>query len=221
MVRRHSLFLWAFVLLGFCCVMVQSWIFALLSPFLIELITDADVVLLNLLHMAVKGQILVVVEELIKTDPSTINMVDNKGNTTLHIATREGRTQIIKLILGQSETDGMAINKSGKTTLDTTEKTGNSEVKSILREHGIQSGKSITKSQPKTAAREFKQTVSDIKHEFHHQLEHTCQTRKSVQGIAKRLNNTIGLKKEVDDVATIFTYQLTLSLPASMSPAMA
>ncbi|KAG5032285.1 hypothetical protein JHK82_015864 [Glycine max] len=31
------------------------------------------------LHMAVKGQSLEVVEELIKADPSTINMVDNKG----------------------------------------------------------------------------------------------------------------------------------------------
>ena len=35
------------------------------------------------LHMAVKGQSLEVVEELIKADPSIINMVDNKGNTTL------------------------------------------------------------------------------------------------------------------------------------------
>jgi ankyrin repeat protein len=44
--------------------------------------------------MAVKGQSLVVVEELIKADPSTINLVDNKGNTALHIATRKGRTQV-------------------------------------------------------------------------------------------------------------------------------
>lgn len=44
--------------------------------------------------MAVTGQSLVVVEELIKADPSTINMVDNKGNTALHIATRKGRTQV-------------------------------------------------------------------------------------------------------------------------------
>ncbi|PNY06034.1 ankyrin repeat-containing protein [Trifolium pratense] len=168
------------------------------------------------LHMAVKGQNLVVVEELIKADPSTINLVDNKGNTALHIATRKGRTQIIKLILGQSETNGMAVNKSGETALDTAEKTGNSEVKSILAEHGIQSGKSI-KSQPKTAAtRELKQTVSDIKHEVHHQLEHTRQTRKSVQGIAKRLNkmHTEGLNNAINSTTVVAVLIATVAFAA-------
>lgn len=36
--------------------------------------------------MAVKGQNLEVVEELIRVDPLTINMVDTKGNTARHIA---------------------------------------------------------------------------------------------------------------------------------------
>lgn len=168
------------------------------------------------LHMAVKGQSLVVVEELIKADPSTINMVDNKGNTALHIATRKGRTQIIKLILGQSETNGMAVNKSGETALDTAEKTGNSEVKSILTEHGVQSSKSI-KSQPKTAAtRELKQTVSDIKHEVHHQLEHTRQTRRSVQGIAKRLNkmHTEGLNNAINSTTVVAVLIATVAFAA-------
>ncbi|GAU14605.1 hypothetical protein TSUD_96690 [Trifolium subterraneum] len=168
------------------------------------------------LHMAVKGQSLVVVEELIKADPSTINLVDNKGNTALHIATRKGRTQFIKLILGRSETNGMAVNKSGETALDTAEKTGNSEVKDILTEHGIQSGKSI-KSQPKTAAtRELKQTVSDIKHEVHHQLEHTRQTRKSVQGIAKRLNkmHTEGLNNAINSTTVVAVLIATVAFAA-------
>lgn len=123
--------------------------------------------------------------------------------------------QIIKLILGQSETDGMAINKSGETALDTAEKTGNSEVKSILTEHGVQSGKSITK--PKTAAtRELKQTVSDIKHEVHHQLEHTRQTRKSVQGIAKRLNkmHTEGLNNAINSTTVVAVLIATVAFAA-------
>lgn len=42
--------------------------------------------------MAVKGQNLEVVEELIRADPMTINLVDTKGNTALHIAaTRKDR----------------------------------------------------------------------------------------------------------------------------------
>ncbi|XP_004505916.1 ankyrin repeat-containing protein At5g02620-like isoform X2 [Cicer arietinum] len=168
------------------------------------------------LHMAVKGQNLEVVEELIKADPSSINMVDNKGNTALHIATRKGRIQIIKLLLGQNETNGMAINKSGETALDTAEKTGNSQVKEILIEHGIQIGKSI-KSQPTTTtARELKQTVSDIKHEVHHQLEHTRQTRKSVQGIAKRLNkmHTEGLNNAINSTIVVAVLIATVAFAA-------
>jgi ankyrin repeat protein len=46
------------------------------------------------LHMAVKGQNVVVVEELIHAEPSSINIVDTKGNSALHIATRKGRAQV-------------------------------------------------------------------------------------------------------------------------------
>jgi ankyrin repeat protein len=44
--------------------------------------------------MAVKGQNVVVVEELIHAEPSSINIVDTKGNSALHIATRKGRAQV-------------------------------------------------------------------------------------------------------------------------------
>ncbi|KAL6967434.1 hypothetical protein U1Q18_033243 [Sarracenia purpurea var. burkii] len=139
------------------------------------------------LHMAAKGQNLEVVEELIKAGPSSINIVDGKGNTALHIATRKGRTQIVKMLLSHAETDTKAVNRSYETAIDTAEKTGQSEVAAILREHGVQSARSI-KPQAAYPGRELKQTVSDIKHEVHNQLEHTRQTRKRVRGIAKRLN---------------------------------
>ncbi|KAK7312514.1 hypothetical protein VNO77_36423 [Canavalia gladiata] len=168
------------------------------------------------LHMAVKGQNLEVVEELIKADPSSINMVDNKGNTALHIATRKGRAQIVKLLLGQTETDAMAVNRSGETALDTAEKTGNSNVRDILLEHGVQSAKAI-KGQPTTAtARELKQTVSDIKHEVHYQLEHTRQTRRSVQGIAKRINkmHAEGLNNAINSTTVVAVLIATVAFAA-------
>lgn len=46
------------------------------------------------LHMAVKGQNVDLVDEILGSDPSLINMVDNKGNTVLHMASRKGRTQV-------------------------------------------------------------------------------------------------------------------------------
>ncbi|ESW04124.1 hypothetical protein PHAVU_011G069200 [Phaseolus vulgaris] len=166
------------------------------------------------LHMAVKGQNLAVVEELIKADPSTINMVDNKGNTPLHITTRKSRAQIVKLLLGQTETDSLAVNRAGETALDTAEKTGNSEVKDILLEHGVRSAKAL-KAQP-TTARELKQTVSDIKHEVHYQLEHTRQTRRGVQGIAKRINkmHAEGLNNAINSTTVVAVLIATVAFAA-------
>ncbi|KAK4351516.1 hypothetical protein RND71_030844 [Anisodus tanguticus] len=138
------------------------------------------------LHMAVKGQNLEVVEELIRADPSLINMVDNKGNTALHIAARKGRDQIVKLLLGQNETDTNVVNRSNETALDTAEKLSQAKLVTVLQEHGVQSARSI-KPQAINPARELKQTVSDIKHGVHYQLETTRLTRRRIQDIAKRV----------------------------------
>lgn len=47
--------------------------------------------------MTVEGKNVELVDELVKINPSLLNMVDNKGNTTLDIATRKGRAQVIKI----------------------------------------------------------------------------------------------------------------------------
>ncbi|URE33626.1 Ankyrin repeat [Musa troglodytarum] len=139
------------------------------------------------LHMAVKATRLELVAELLESEPSLLNLVDTKGNTALHIAARKGRAQIVKRLLELEDLEIKAINKSGETALDTAEKMGHMEVASVLLEHGVESARTM-KPPPANPARELKQTVSDIKHEVHSQLEHTRQTRRRVQGIAKRLN---------------------------------
>ncbi|KAL1834208.1 hypothetical protein ACET3Z_003859 [Daucus carota] len=140
------------------------------------------------LHMAVKGRSVEVVNELISSKPDLINMLDSKGNTALHIATRKGRTKIILALLSHKEIlDKKAINKSGETALDTAEKTGRSEIACILKEHGVQSAKNMKLPPTTNAAKEFKQTVSDIKHDVHHQIKHTRQTRKQMKDIGKQI----------------------------------
>lgn len=47
--------------------------------------------------MTVEGKNVELVDELVKIDPSLLNMVYNKGNTTLDIATRKDRAQVIKI----------------------------------------------------------------------------------------------------------------------------
>ncbi|KAJ6917059.1 ankyrin repeat-containing protein [Populus alba x Populus x berolinensis] len=156
------------------------------------------------LHMAVKGQNIEVAEELVLADPSAVNRIDTKGNTPLHIATRKGRAQIVKLLLRHCRTDVKAVNRTTETALDTAEKTGHPEIAVILQEHGVQSAKTIQPPEI-NPVRELKQTVSDVKHEVHHQLEHTRQTRKRVKGIAKRLNkmHVEGLNNAINSTTVV------------------
>ncbi|KAL6499827.1 hypothetical protein OROGR_027737 [Orobanche gracilis] len=167
------------------------------------------------LQMAAKGQNIEVVEELIRADPTTINMVDTKGNTALHIASRKGRAQIVKLLLDQKEIDTRVVNRSNETAFDTSEKLGHSNITTILQEYGVLSARAIN-PQPAYPARELKQTVSEIKHEVHHQLEHTRQTRKRVQGIAKRLNkmHTEGLNNAINSTTVVAVLIATVAFAA-------
>ncbi|CAO2840009.1 unnamed protein product [Amaranthus hypochondriacus] len=168
------------------------------------------------LHMAVKGQNLEVVEELFKADPSLINMTDSKGNTALHIATRKGRLQIVTRLLAEQGTDTTAVNRAGETAFDTAEKMGHQKILETLREHGVQSAKVIKPQATSNNARELKQTVSDIKHEVHYQLKHTRQTRKHVQGIAKRLNkmHTEGLNNAINSTTVVAVLIATVAFAA-------
>ncbi|KAJ0817005.1 putative ankyrin repeat-containing domain, PGG domain, ankyrin repeat-containing domain superfamily [Helianthus annuus] len=143
------------------------------------------------LHMAVKGQNVEVVNALIEADNGLINMVDKQGDTTLHITTRKGRTEIVCALLNPKGTiNKQVINKYGETPLDTAEKFGRSEIAIILQKHGVPKARSIKNTQPPLTptTRELKQTVSDIKHGVHVQLEHAIRTQKRVKGIGKRIN---------------------------------
>ncbi|KMT05342.1 hypothetical protein BVRB_7g174770 [Beta vulgaris subsp. vulgaris] len=168
------------------------------------------------LHMAVKGQNLEVVEELIRADPSLINMTDSKGNTPLHIATRKGRHQIVTRLLAENEKDTTVVNRAGETAFDTAEKMSHPEILETLREHGVQSAKVIKPQATSNNARALKQTVSDIKHEVHHQLEHTRQTRRRVHGIAKRINkmHTEGLNNAINSTTVVAVLIATVAFAA-------
>ncbi|PIA52960.1 hypothetical protein AQUCO_01000665v1 [Aquilegia coerulea] len=167
------------------------------------------------LHMAAKGQNIELVEMLTKLAPSLINIVDTKGNTALHIAARKGRTQILRKLLDRSETNTKAVNRARETALDTAEIFSNSEAVMILRECGIQSAKTI-KPETEGTTRELKQTVSDIKHNVHYQMEHTRQTRKKMQEIAKQLNkmHAEGLNNAINSTTVVAVLIATVAFAA-------
>nr|GEX20576.1 ankyrin repeat-containing protein At5g02620-like [Tanacetum cinerariifolium] len=171
------------------------------------------------LHMAVKGQNVEVVNALIEADNALINMVDKWDNTALHITTRKGRTEIVWALLSHKEViKKEAINKYGETALDTAVKFGKSEIATILQQHGVPKAQSIKTTPlpltPKT--RELKQTVSDIKHNVHDQLEHTLKTHKRVKVIGKRINkmHLEGLNNAINSTTVVAVLIATVTFAA-------
>ncbi|KAH6798766.1 Ankyrin repeat family protein [Perilla frutescens var. frutescens] len=168
------------------------------------------------LHMAAKGNNTIVIDVLIASDAALLPMQDGKGNTALHIAARKGRPLIVKTLLKHEGINKEAINKSGETAFDTAEKTGHPHISSILQEFGVKSAKSLSSQPQPNAARQLKQTVSDIKHEVHDQLEHTRQTRRRVRGIAKRLNKmqSEGLNNAITSTTVVAVLIATVAFAA-------
>ncbi|XP_055812357.1 ankyrin repeat-containing protein At5g02620-like [Solanum dulcamara] len=168
------------------------------------------------LHMAVKGQSVDVVNELIQSDPSLATIIDGKGNTALHIATRKGRVEIVQALVKDKRMKWDAINKSGETALDVAEKARNSVIAAILKEHGVLTAKNMKLALPTRSAKELKQTVSDIKHDVHNQLEHTFQTQKRVKNIAKRLNkmHSEGLNNAINSTTVVAVLIATVTFAA-------
>lgn len=119
------------------------------------------------------------------------------------------------MLLSQKETDTKVVNRSKETALDTAEKMGNSEITGILQEHGVESARAM-QAESSNPRRELKQTVSDIKHEVHDQLQHTRQTRKRVQGIVKRINkmHTEGLNNAINSTTVVAVLIATVAFAA-------
>lgn len=166
------------------------------------------------LHMAVKGQNEEIVVELLKPDPTVLSLEDNKGNTALHIATRKGRIENVRCLLSTEGANVNAINKTGETPLDIAEKIGTPELVSVLKEAGATN--STDQGKPPNAAKQLKQTVSDIKHDVQSQLQQTRQTGVRVQKIAKRLKklHISGLNNAINSATVVAVLIATVAFAA-------
>ncbi|KAG9141282.1 hypothetical protein Leryth_001760 [Lithospermum erythrorhizon] len=166
------------------------------------------------LHMAVKGQNVEIVLELIKPDSSVLGLGDNKGNTALHIATRKGRTQIVQCLISVEGVDLNVVNKAGETSLDIADKFGTPELASILKDAGALHSKDHGK--PPSAAKQLKQTVSDIRHDVESQLKHTRQTGFKVQKIAKKVKklHISGLNNAINSATVVAVLIATVAFAA-------
>ncbi|KAJ8755527.1 hypothetical protein K2173_019325 [Erythroxylum novogranatense] len=166
------------------------------------------------LHMAVKGQNEEITLELLKPDRSVINLEDNKGNTALHIATKKNRTQNLRCLLTVEGINTNPINKAGETPLDIAEDLGILELVSLLKKAGAFNSKDHGK--PPSAARQLKQTVSDIKHDVQSQLQQTRHTGFKVQKIAKKMKklHISGLNNAINNATIVAVLIATVAFAA-------
>ncbi|XP_042471245.1 ankyrin repeat-containing protein At5g02620-like [Zingiber officinale] len=172
-------------------------------------------------HMAAKGQNVEMLMALLKPDHSVIQLEDGKGNRPLHIATRKGNPKIVQALLQVEGIEVNAVNKAGETALSIAEKASNEDIAAILREFGAVVAKEPASTT--TAAKQLKQTVSDIKHDVQSQLKQTCQTELRVQKIRKRLkklhlgglNNAINSNTVVAVLIATVAFAAIFQLPGS------
>ncbi|KAL6343253.1 hypothetical protein AAG906_022169 [Vitis piasezkii] len=163
------------------------------------------------LHMAVKGQNVEIVHALLKPDPSVMSLEDNKE--IQHYILQQERV-FVQCLLSVEGIKMNATNKAGETPLDIAEKFGTQEIASILREAGATN--SADHGKPPNAAKQLKQTVSDIKHDVQSQLQQTRQTGVRVQHIAKRLKklHISGLNNAINSATVVAVLIATVAFAA-------
>lgn len=166
------------------------------------------------LHMAVKGQNFDIVLELIKPNPAVLALEDNKGNSALHVAAIKGRPQMVQCLISIEGINLNAVNKAGETALDIAEKSGSPQLISILKEAGATHSKDDGK--PPTAAKQLKQTVSDIRHDVESQLQHSRQTGFRVRKIAKNVKklHISGLNNAINNATVVAVLIATVAFAA-------
>lgn len=122
--------------------------------------------------------------------------------------------QNVRCLLSVKGININAINKNGETPLDIAEKFGSTELVNILKEAGAVISKDQGK--PPSAAKQLKQTVSDIKHDVESQLQQTRQTGFRVQRIAKRLKklHISGLNNAINSATVVAVLIATVAFAA-------
>lgn len=133
--------------------------------------------------------------------------------------------QIVEKLLTYEAMDTSVVNKQGETALDTAERNAMSLVSYILSNHGVLNAKApeATEVPPnstnRSKSKDFKQTVTVIRHTVHNQLQHTRQTRRRVQGMAKRLEkmHLEGLNNAINSTTVVAVLIATVAFAAIFS----
>ncbi|KVI00439.1 Ankyrin repeat-containing protein [Cynara cardunculus var. scolymus] len=199
----------------------------------VNLLLDADSNLAKIarnngktvLHTAARMGHLEVAKSVLSKDPSIGFRIDKKGQTALHMAVKGQNIDIVvelikpdptivKCLLSFEEISINAVNKAGESPLDIAENLKFSEMVDILREAGAVHSKDYGK--PPSAAKQLKQTVSDIKHDVQSQIRQTRQTGFRVRKIAKKVKklHISGLNNAINSATVVAVLIATVAFAA-------
>lgn len=122
--------------------------------------------------------------------------------------------QIVQCLISVDGININTINKAGETPLDIAEKFGTPELFAILKEAGATHSKDHGK--PPNAAKQLKQTVSDIKHDVQSQIQQTRQTGFRVRKIAKKVKklHISGLNNAINSATVVAVLIATVAFAA-------
>lgn len=122
--------------------------------------------------------------------------------------------QMVQCLVATEGIDVNSVNKSGETPLDIAVKLKISELEAVLKEAGALHSKDNGK--PPNAAKQLKQTVSDIKHDVQSQLHQTRQTGFRVRKIAKKVKklHISGLNNAINSATVVAVLIATVAFAA-------
>lgn len=122
--------------------------------------------------------------------------------------------QMVQCLVATEGIDVNSVNKSGETPLDIAVKLKIPELEAVLKEAGALHSKDNGK--PPSAAKQLKQTVSDIKHDVQSQLQQTRQTGFRVRKIAKKVKklHISGLNNAINSATVVAVLIATVAFAA-------
>lgn len=121
---------------------------------------------------------------------------------------------MVQCLISIEGIDLNTLNKAGETVLEIAEKFGTPELVSILKEAGATHSKDHGK--PAGPAKQLKQTVSDIKHDVHSQLQQSRQTGFKVRKIAMKVKklHISGLNNAINNATVVAVLIATVAFAA-------
>ncbi|KAF5190600.1 Ankyrin repeat-containing protein [Thalictrum thalictroides] len=161
------------------------------------------------LHSAARNGHLEVVKSILDKDPSTATQTDKKGQTALHMAAKGQNTELFEVLTKLAPSLINVVDTKGNTALHIAARKGRTQILRKLLDHSETNTKAVNRAG---------ETAIDTAEIFSNSeaMEHTRQTRKKMQEIAKQLNkmHAEGLNNAINSTTVVAVLIATVAFAA-------